>query len=80
MASITNSFYYNETEKYLIENINSLDLLYVLKTYPGLSFEFVINYLLNEKYQTTRKERNITIDTVVNYQPHLTSKIKELIG
>jgi hypothetical protein len=70
---------YSETEKQLIQEINSLDLLNVLKTYNNLSFDFVINYILNEKYQKSRKERDITIDTVANYQPHLIPKINEIL-
>ena len=61
---------YTEEEIKIIKNISSYDMLDLLKT-KTLSFDFVINYILNEKYQISRKERNITIDTVVNYQPHL---------
>jgi len=80
MTASSKSANYNDTEKYLITNIDSFDLLYILKTYDNLSFDFVINYILNEKYQLTRKEKNITIDTVANYQPHLVPKIKELLN
>lgn len=80
MTSSSESSNYNDTEKYLIANINSFDLLHILKSYNNLSFDFVINYILNEEYQKTRKEKNITIDTVANYQPHLVPKIKELLG
>ena len=61
---------YTPFEYELIKNIYNIDLLDTLKKYT-LSFPFVINYILNEKYQITRKEKNITIDTVINYQPHL---------
>jgi hypothetical protein len=61
---------YTEEEIKIIKNIGSYDMLDLLKT-KTLSFDFVINYILNEKYQISRKEKNITIDTVVNYQPHL---------
>lgn len=71
---------YSETENQLIQQIDSLDLLNILRTYNNLSFEFVINYILNEKYQNSRKEKAITIDTVVNYQPHLIPKFNEIFN
>ena len=69
----------NNTNILIGHNINSFDLLNILKTYNNLSFDFIVNYILNEKYQQNRKEKNITIDTVANYQPHLVPKIKELL-
>ncbi len=78
--TLENIHEYNDTEKELIKNINHLDLTNVLKNIDNLSWEFVINYILNEKYQKTRKERDITIDTVANYQPHLLPKIKEVLS
>lgn len=71
---------YSETENQLIQQIDSLDLLFIIRTYNNLSFEFVINYILNEKYQKTRKEKDITIDTVANYQPHLIPKINQVLN
>lgn len=70
-------YIYSETENQLIQQIESIDLLNILRIHNNLSFEFVINYVLNEKYQKTRKEKNITIDTVFNYQPHLIPKFNE---
>jgi hypothetical protein len=72
-------FIYSETENQLIQEINSLDLLDILKTYNNLSFNFIINYILNEKYQKSRKEQNITINIVASYQPHLIPEIKEFL-
>ena len=69
---------YTVQELELIKNIDKLDLLHVLRNYK-LSLVFCVNYILNEDYQTTRKERDITIDTVANYQPHLYEEIKRLI-
>ena len=74
---IANSFMYSNKEKELINSINRIDMYEVLKK-ETLSFEFVINYVLNEQYQKTRKEKDITIETVLNYQPHLQDKLKEL--
>ncbi len=70
---------YNDTERELIKNINSLDLCEILKNVDNLSFDFIINYILNDKYQKSRKEKEITLDTVANYQPHLIPKIKEVL-
>lgn len=71
---------YSKNENQLIEQIDSIDLLDILRTTDNLSFEFVVNYILNEKYQKTRKEKDITLDTVANYQQHLIPIIKELIN
>jgi hypothetical protein len=70
---------YTDTEKELIKNINSLDLCEILKNFDNLSYDFVFNYILNDKYQKTRKEKAITLDTVANYQPHLILKIKKIL-
>ena len=80
MSNNINIHNYTETEKQLIDNIDLYDMLDILHDYKNLSFEFVINYILNEKHQKTRKDRNITLDTVANYQPHLINKIKEIIN
>ena len=69
---------YTVQELELIKNIDKLDLLSVLRN-NKLSLDFCINYILNEEYQTTRKERDITIDTIANYQPHLYEEIKKLL-
>jgi len=69
---------YSEEEKEIIKNIYEYDLLDLLKK-KKLSFDFVINYIANEKYQTTRKEKNITIQTILNYQPHLFEQFKKYL-
>lgn len=73
-----NSEYTNEEIK-LIDNINEIDLIYVLRNMK-LSLKFVIDYLTNEKYQQTRKEKDITIDTVYCYQEHLRPSINKLFN
>ncbi len=75
----SNQYVYTNLELDLIKNINNMDLLDILKS-NTLSFDFVLNYVLNEKYQKTRKEKAITIDTVVNYQPHLRLIIENIIN
>jgi hypothetical protein len=89
MHSIANPSYTNSTDTYVsntytdkeknfINNIYSIDLLDLVKS-EVLSFEFVLNYVLNENYQKTRKEKNITVQTVINYQPHLRDKFMSLL-
>jgi hypothetical protein len=76
---IATSLMYSNKENELIRSITQLDLLDVLKK-ETLSFPFVINYILNEEYQKNRKERDITIETVINYQPHLTDMFKMILN
>ena len=75
----TNNYIYSIKENELISSITQVDLLDILKK-ETLSFEFVINYILNEQFQKTRKERDITVETVINYQPHLTDKFKIILN
>ena len=77
LEELKNTYTIQELE--LIKNIDNLDLLSVLRN-NKLSLKFCVNYILNEEYQTTRKERDITIDTVANYQSHLFEEIKRLIN
>ena len=60
-------------EKYLIENIKSLSLRIILDT-QILSAHFCAQYILNDIYQTTAEERNITIDDVLLKQKHLSEQ------
>jgi hypothetical protein len=69
---------YTNDELVIIKSINSYDLKDLLK-YKKLSFDFCVNYILNEKYQITRKEKDITIDTVINYQPHLKEQFMKFL-
>ena len=59
----------NDKEIKYIQNIDNIDLLDLLHK-ETLSIDFIVNYILNEKYQKTRKEKAITVETVINYQPH----------
>jgi hypothetical protein len=74
-----NSYIYSIKENELISSITQVDLLDILKK-ETLSFEFVVNFILNEQFQKTRKERDITVETVINYQPHLTDKFKIILN
>jgi hypothetical protein len=75
----SNNDMYSNKERELIGSIEKLDLVDVLKK-ETLGFNFVVNYILNEKYQKTRKEQDITIQTVINYQPHLAEKFKIILS
>jgi hypothetical protein len=54
----------------LEKNIDFLDLTTLLKT-QILTYDFVVRYVLNEKYQITPEEKTIDIYDVVRNQPHL---------
>ena len=54
----------------LEKNINFLDLITLLKT-QTLTYEFILEYILNEKYQITPEEKTIDIYDVIHNQPHL---------
>ena len=69
---------YSNKEKELITNIYEIDLLETLRK-ETLSFNFVLHYILNEKYQITRKEKDITVETVMAYQPHLYDIFKKYL-
>lgn len=64
---------YKKNEKYLIENIKSLSLRKILDT-QILSAHFCAQYILNDIYQTTAEECNITIDDVLLKQKHLSEQ------
>lgn len=54
----------------LEKNIDSLDLMTLLKT-QILTYEFILNYILNDKYQITPEEKTIDIYDVIHNQPHI---------
>ncbi len=54
----------------LEKNVNFLDLITLLKT-QTLTYEFILEYILNEKYQITPEEKTIDIYDVIHNQPHL---------
>ena len=63
-------------KKILIKNINNLSLDVILST-QKLDLDFIVNYILNEKYQETSHEQDIDILTVLKLQPHI--KREELL-
>ena len=54
----------------LAANINNLLLYAILRT-QHLTYDFVMNYILNEEYQSTEEEKYIDLYIVAKYQPHL---------
>jgi hypothetical protein len=54
----------------LIRNIYLFNLKEILKT-QDLTEEFIVNYILNPKYQLTEEEKSITILDVLKNQPKI---------
>ena len=54
----------------LIHNIYLFNLVDILKT-QELTEEFIVNYILNPKYQLTPEEKSITILDVLKNQPNI---------
>jgi hypothetical protein len=54
----------------LKENIYATGLLEILHT-QNITEEFAVNYILNNKFQLTDEEEKITIEYVMQKQPHL---------
>jgi hypothetical protein len=59
---------YNKTT--LKANIYSLKLIDILKT-QTLDITFIVRYILSDLYQLTEEEKNIDVDLVLKYQPHI---------
>jgi hypothetical protein len=70
MLDLYNNKYDRNTLK---ENIYSLKLMDILKT-QVLEITFIVRYILNDLYQLNEEDENITVDTVLNYQPHINKK------
>jgi len=51
-------------------NIYTVKLLDILKT-QIIDATFAARYILNEKYQLHKDDKNITFDIVLKYQPHI---------
>ena len=54
----------------LRDNIYALDLISILET-QVIDEEFAANYILNPDYQLTEEEEQITLQIVLQKQPHL---------
>lgn len=67
----------NYTLDILKRNIYALNLLDILKT-QQLNARFVVHYILNNHYQLTKEEEEITLEKVLFFQPHI--QIQEIIN
>lgn len=67
MLDLYNNKYDRKTLK---ENIYSLHLIDILKT-QILDITFIVRYILCHLYQLTDEDKNIDIDMVLKYQPHI---------
>lgn len=54
----------------LKENIYAIGLFNILRT-QKINEEFVVNYILNERFQLSDEEEKITLEFVLKMQPHL---------
>ena len=61
----------------LKKNIYALDLYDILKT-QKLTAKFVVHYILNFNYQLTNKEEKLTLQMVLDLQPHI--KLYEIVN
>ena len=64
------NYSYTEYEKIIIQTLNKFDLNYLLNNHI-LSIDFCKNYVLNEDYQITNKEKEIDILYIILKQPHI---------
>ena len=71
------NYSYTEYEKLIIQTLNKFDLNYLLNNYK-LSIDFCKNYVLNDDYQITNKEKEIDITYIILKQPHI--KLENLIN
>ena len=64
----------------LESNIDSLDLRTLIKT-QNLTYDFIVNYVLNDEYQITPEEKTIDMYDVVYNQPHINiNELKNRLG
>jgi hypothetical protein len=67
MLDLYNNKYDRKTLK---ENIYASNLIDILKT-QILDITFIVRYILCDSYQLTDEEKNIDIDMVLKFQPHI---------
>ena len=69
----------NYTEDELIKNIHKLNIVDIYK-YQTITFQFVLDYILNEKYQKMSDEKQITMDDVLLWNPSLKLDFENFIS
>jgi len=67
MLDLYNNKYDRKTLK---ENIYAVKLIDILKT-QILDITFIVRYILSDLYQLTDEDKNINVDMVIKYQPHI---------
>lgn len=70
MLDLYNNKYDRDTLK---QHIYAVKLTDILKT-QVLDITFIVRYILNDLYQINDEDQNITVDTVLKYQPHINKK------
>ena len=54
----------------LEKNLENLDMDIILRT-QTLDINFIVNFILNDKYQILESEKNIDIYDVLSFQKHI---------
>jgi len=67
MLDLYNNKYDRKTLK---EKIYAVKLIDILKT-QILDVTFIVRYILSDLYQLTDEDKNINVDMVIKYQPHI---------
>ena len=77
MLDLYNNKYDRQTLK---DNIYALNFIDILKT-QTIDHTFAVRYILNPKYHLTKEDQEISIDTILFYQKHISkdSLCKEII-
>lgn len=73
MLDLYNNKYDRETLK---KNIYAIKLIDIVKT-QLLDLSFIVLYILNTNYQIHDDDQNITVETVIQYQPHIDKECLE---
>lgn len=74
MLDLYNIKYDRDTLKQHIYDVKLTDLL---KT-QILDIFFIVRYILNDSYQLHEDDQNITVETVIKYQPHINKESLEI--
>lgn len=73
MLDLYNKKHDRETLK---KHIYELKLLDILKT-QELDLFFIVRYILSDLYQLHEEDKCITVDIVIQYQPHINKDVLE---
>jgi hypothetical protein len=63
--------YNNKYDRQILkQHIYAVKLLDILKT-QTLDITFIVRYILSDLYQIHQDDQDISVDTVIRYQPHI---------